>query len=180
MGLIDIIKPLSTLLSSAVNKSQQHQEKNSREHRESNPRLLGEKQVCYPCAMQPLPSLCLCWTGIFGKLDQARKVGCCCFGEIYFPLVFPTSSFFAILETQLDERPLQLFIHRHNRFPTWLLPLQLDWRVFRELDTLTPGTIFLHRLLVMSHRALVIPWAYDHMAMEPEDPYKSLRRVHGV
>ena len=37
MGLIDIIKPLFTVLSSAVNKSQQHQEKNSCEHWESSP-----------------------------------------------------------------------------------------------------------------------------------------------
>ena len=48
-----------------------------------------------PVLCCPSPSLCLCWTGIFGKLDQARKVGCCCFGEIYFPLVFPTSNFFS-------------------------------------------------------------------------------------
>ena len=52
MGLIDIFKPLSTVLNSAVNKSQQHQEKNSWEHQESNLGLLGEKQVCYLCAMQ--------------------------------------------------------------------------------------------------------------------------------
>ena len=45
MGSIDIIKPLSTVLSSAINKSQQHQEKNSWEDQESNPGLLGEKQV---------------------------------------------------------------------------------------------------------------------------------------
>ena len=37
MGLIDIIKPLYTALSSAINKSQQHQEKNSWERQE----LLG-------------------------------------------------------------------------------------------------------------------------------------------
>ena len=52
MGLIDIIKPLSTVLSGAVNKSQQHQEKKSWEHRESNRGQLGKKQVCYLCAMQ--------------------------------------------------------------------------------------------------------------------------------
>ena len=45
------MKPLSTVLSSAVNKAQQHQEKNYRERRESNPGLLGEKQVCYICAL---------------------------------------------------------------------------------------------------------------------------------
>ena len=53
MGLIDIIKPLSMDLRCAVNKSQQYQEKNSWECRESNPGLLGEKQVCYLCAMHP-------------------------------------------------------------------------------------------------------------------------------
>ena len=39
MGSIDMIKPLSTVLRSAVNKSQQHQEKNSWERRVSNPGL---------------------------------------------------------------------------------------------------------------------------------------------
>ena len=54
MGLIDNIKPLFTVLSSAVKKSQQREEKNSRELPESNPGLLGEKQVSYYlCAMQP-------------------------------------------------------------------------------------------------------------------------------
>ena len=48
MGLIDIIKPLSTVLNSAVNKSQQHQEKNSWEHQELNLGLLGAKQEHYP------------------------------------------------------------------------------------------------------------------------------------
>ena len=55
MGSIDIIEPLSTVLSIAVNKSQRHQEKNSREDRESNPRLLGENQVCCLRAKQPPP-----------------------------------------------------------------------------------------------------------------------------
>ena len=53
MDLIDIIKPLSTLLSSAINKSQQHQERNSWASRESNLGLLSETQVRYLCAMQP-------------------------------------------------------------------------------------------------------------------------------
>ena len=52
MGLIDIIKPMSTVLSSVVNKSPQDQEKNSNEHQESNPGQQGEKQVCCLCAMQ--------------------------------------------------------------------------------------------------------------------------------
>lgn len=41
MGLIDGFD----CLSSAINKYLQHQEKNSREHRELNLGLLGEKQV---------------------------------------------------------------------------------------------------------------------------------------
>ena len=59
MGLIGIIKPLYryNVLSSAVNKYQQHQVKNSWERRESNPWQLGEKQDCYLCDMQP-PSCC--------------------------------------------------------------------------------------------------------------------------
>ena len=52
MGSIDILKSLSTVLSSAVNKSQQHQEKNSWEWQELNSGLRGEGQVCYFCAMQ--------------------------------------------------------------------------------------------------------------------------------
>ena len=51
MGTIGIIKPLSTVLSSAVNKSQQHKRTNSWEHRESSPVLLDLKrdhyQLCY-------------------------------------------------------------------------------------------------------------------------------------
>ena len=48
MGLIDIIKPLSSVLSSAINKSRQHQEKTSCECQELN-RGLGKKQLCYLC-----------------------------------------------------------------------------------------------------------------------------------
>ena len=47
MGQIYIIKPLSTVLSSAVNKSQQNHEKNSWECKESKPGPLGEKQLYY-------------------------------------------------------------------------------------------------------------------------------------
>ena len=51
-GSIDIIRPLFTVLSSVVNKSQQHWETFL-----GKPRiktwLQGEKQVCYLCAMQP-------------------------------------------------------------------------------------------------------------------------------
>ena len=48
MGLIDIIKPLSTVLSSAVNKSQQHQKKNSLERQGLNLGLQGAKQESSP------------------------------------------------------------------------------------------------------------------------------------
>ena len=51
MGLNAIIKPLFPVLSSAINKSQQHQEKNSWECQESNPGLLGENQVCFLCTI---------------------------------------------------------------------------------------------------------------------------------
>ena len=51
MGSIDILKLLFTVLSSAVNKSQQHQDKNYFEHQESNPGLLDEKQEFHLCAM---------------------------------------------------------------------------------------------------------------------------------
>ena len=73
MGSIDIIKPLPTVLSSAVNKSEQHQEKNSWERRESNLGPLGEKQGCYLRAMQPhyrpLVSLSCKW-----RQEQVFKV----------------------------------------------------------------------------------------------------------
>ena len=39
---------------SKPSRSQQHQEKYSWKHHESNPGLLSEKQVCYLCAIQPL------------------------------------------------------------------------------------------------------------------------------
>ena len=53
MGLIDIIKHLSTVLSSDIRKSQQHQNIKSWECRESNPGLLDEKQACYLCSSPP-------------------------------------------------------------------------------------------------------------------------------
>ena len=67
MGLIDMIKPLSTVLSSAINKSQQHQEKNSWERRESNPVLtlylyclvakLSRQTATFPTMQTEAPSL---------------------------------------------------------------------------------------------------------------------------
>ena len=61
MCLIDIIKHLSTILSSAVNKSLQREEKNSWGHQDSNPGLLDEKQLGYLCAMQPPAATDLIW-----------------------------------------------------------------------------------------------------------------------
>ena len=58
MGLINIIKPLSTVLSNAINKYRQDQDKNYWERQELNPGfVLGEKQVCYHCyaASRPGP-----------------------------------------------------------------------------------------------------------------------------
>ena len=52
MGSIDIIEPLSTVLSSAANNSQQDQKKNSWKRQESNPGPLGEKRERYLCSMQ--------------------------------------------------------------------------------------------------------------------------------
>ena len=54
MGSIDIIEPLSIVLSSAINKSQEHEKINYWECWELNPGLQSQKQVCYLCAMQPL------------------------------------------------------------------------------------------------------------------------------
>ena len=53
MGFVYIIKPLSTVLSCASNKSQQQQEKNSWDHQESNPgSWVGSKNattvLCHP------------------------------------------------------------------------------------------------------------------------------------
>ena len=56
MVSIDIIKPLSNVLRSAVKKSQHYQEKNTWERQELNLRLLGEEQVCYLHAIPPSPS----------------------------------------------------------------------------------------------------------------------------
>ena len=62
MGLIDIINPLSAVLGSAVNESQQHLENTFPKYtdllgcRESNPGQLGEKRKHYLCAMPLLKS----------------------------------------------------------------------------------------------------------------------------
>ena len=71
MVWIDIIKSLSTVLSWGVNRSHQHQEKNSCERWDSNPGLLGKWQVCYLCAMQPS----LTTTVTFINFRSAHVVG---------------------------------------------------------------------------------------------------------
>ena len=50
MGSNNIIKPMSTIPGSAINKSLQRQEKNSWECHESNSGPLGAKQESYPFA----------------------------------------------------------------------------------------------------------------------------------
>ena len=69
-GLIDLIKPLSTVLSTAVNKSQQYQEKNSRERKESNPGLQRSKcatsRLCSPPCFRTLVAfqgISITWLG---------------------------------------------------------------------------------------------------------------------
>ena len=57
MGSIDSIKPLSPVLSSAVNKSKQHQEKKFLECRESNMGPLGAKQERDPFVLCDPPPL---------------------------------------------------------------------------------------------------------------------------
>ena len=55
MGSIDIIiMPLYAVLTSAISKYQQHPEKYSWEHQESNPWLLGAMEECYPLWNVPL------------------------------------------------------------------------------------------------------------------------------
>ena len=53
MSSIDILKPLWTVVSSVINKCQQHQEKNSWDCQESHLGPLGEKRECLLCALQP-------------------------------------------------------------------------------------------------------------------------------
>ena len=76
MGSIDIIKALSTVLSCAVNMSQQHREKISCECRESNLGLLGEKQVCYLCAMPP-PGTAVAYSALISRLKISWDRQCC-------------------------------------------------------------------------------------------------------
>ena len=57
MGSNDFVKPLSTIPGSAINKSLQSQEKNSRECQESNPGPLGAKQESFPFVHCGSPSL---------------------------------------------------------------------------------------------------------------------------
>ena len=61
MGSINIFKPLSTSFEPAqlINHSNINNFSSEIfwECKDSNPGLLGEKQVCYLCAMEPLPSV---------------------------------------------------------------------------------------------------------------------------
>ena len=59
MGSIDIFNPLSTVLSSAFNNSQQHQEINSCECRESNMGPLGATREHHPLCYAVLLRQCL-------------------------------------------------------------------------------------------------------------------------
>ena len=63
MGSIDIIKPLFTVLSSDINESQQHQEKNSWKPQESNPGLwMCSQNTIHLCYADPyLANLILSW-----------------------------------------------------------------------------------------------------------------------
>ena len=75
MGWIYIIKPLSSVLSSAANKYHQHQEKSSWERQELNLGLLGVKQVCYLCAMQhPPPQHEIFTSQLFSSRNEAESV----------------------------------------------------------------------------------------------------------
>ena len=71
MGLIDIIKPMYTVTSIAINKSQQHQDKNSWEYRESNSGQLSEKQICYLFSTQP--PVCLVVINITYFFQKSRS-----------------------------------------------------------------------------------------------------------
>ena len=55
MRLIDIIKPLSTVLSSVVSKSELHVEKNSSKRQELSLGLLFAKHECYPLCYAASP-----------------------------------------------------------------------------------------------------------------------------
>ena len=95
MGAIDIIKPLCTVLSSGVNKSWQHQEKNYLKCQELNQGQLGEKQVCYLCAIQPqrlppLPSPTFLYITLFFFFESHLSL----FASIHFFLCVKTSEIF--------------------------------------------------------------------------------------
>ena len=67
------MKPLPTVLSSAINKSQHHQEKNSWQCRELNPGLMAEKQVSSLCAMQPHSADFVCLMPIVNRNTHLKK-----------------------------------------------------------------------------------------------------------
>ena len=72
MGSIDTIRPLPTVLSSAINKSQQHQVKNSWELQELNLGLLVHSENGMQCAMRP-PLYYLLFVVCF-SLDESVSV----------------------------------------------------------------------------------------------------------
>ena len=67
MGFIGFIKSLSNVLSSDVDKPQEHQEKDFWKCQESNPGLLGEKQLCFLSYAAPYFIL-IVKTCVFGVL----------------------------------------------------------------------------------------------------------------
>ena len=73
MGSIDIINPLSTVLSSAFNNSQQHQEINSCECRESNMGPLGATREHHPLCYAVLLRQCLIHPGCFLSVNLFIK-----------------------------------------------------------------------------------------------------------
>ena len=74
-----IIKLLSAVLNSAVNKSQQHQEKNSWERRDLNFGPLGENQECYLCVASPQPNLIL-WMSL---CQETTKINLLCEEHVF-------------------------------------------------------------------------------------------------
>ena len=70
---------MSNVLSSAVNRSQQHQEENSWERLESNLGLLGKKQECHlKCDAHKIPKEHSSWNAMLDIL-MVRKSGVPCF-----------------------------------------------------------------------------------------------------
>ena len=70
MGLIDTIKPLSIVLSSAIKKYHPHLEENSLECRELKLALLGAKRECNPlCYAEPIAQV-----GLFSRNKKKSQL----------------------------------------------------------------------------------------------------------